>query len=128
GTHSNIWARRGLRARRDMYEPDMRLSTWRRGPNDWLHDNSVDLTPDGNLLLSSRHRDWLIKIDYRNGEGSGKVIWRLGKDGDFRFDSSLMNSRKLAQEPPRSQDGRRRSLGRGRARELVLPGILDHAA
>ena len=55
--------------------------------NDWTHGNSVQQTPDGNLLYSSRHQDWLIKIDYENGEGSGDTIWRLGKDGDFQFDS-----------------------------------------
>ena len=27
--------------------------------------------------------DWLVKIDYADGNGSGDVIWRLGKDGDF---------------------------------------------
>jgi arylsulfate sulfotransferase len=53
--------------------------------NDWTHSNSVQLTPDGNLLLSSRHQDWLIKIDYRNGGGTGEILWRLGKDGDFQF-------------------------------------------
>ncbi len=53
--------------------------------NDWLHGNSVQQTPDGDLLYSARHQDWLIKIDYKRGEGTGKVIWRLGKDGDFRF-------------------------------------------
>ena len=52
--------------------------------NDWLHGNSVQQTPDGDLLYSARHQDWLIKIDYRFGEGSGNVIWRLGKDGDFQ--------------------------------------------
>lgn len=51
--------------------------------NDWLHGNSVQLTPDGHLLYSARHQDWLVKIDYANGAGSGRVIWRLGKDGDF---------------------------------------------
>jgi hypothetical protein len=55
---------------------------------DWLHANSVTPTPDGNLLLSCRHQDWLVKIDYRNGAGSGRVIWRLGKDADFRLDST----------------------------------------
>lgn len=53
--------------------------------NDWLHSNSVQLTPDGNLLVSVRHQDWVIKIDYRNGSGTGGVLWRLGKDGDFTF-------------------------------------------
>jgi len=58
---------------------------FRKAPiaNDWLHGNAVQLTPDGHLLYSARHQDWLIKIDYANGSGSGQVIWRLGKDGDF---------------------------------------------
>jgi arylsulfate sulfotransferase len=55
--------------------------------NDWTHGNSVDLTPDGNLLYSIRHQDWLVKIDFRGGAGTGDILWRLGKDGDFAFDS-----------------------------------------
>jgi len=54
---------------------------------DWTHGNAIQYTPDGNLLYSSRHQDWLIKIAYEDGDGDGHVIWRLGKDGDFRFDS-----------------------------------------
>jgi arylsulfate sulfotransferase len=53
--------------------------------NDWTHGNSLQLTPDGNILYSTRHQDWLIKIDYENGQGSGDILWRLGKDGDFQF-------------------------------------------
>ncbi|HUQ95778.1 MAG TPA: aryl-sulfate sulfotransferase [Bryobacteraceae bacterium] len=53
--------------------------------NDWLHGNSLDLTPDGGILYSARHQDWVIKINYANGQGSGGVLWRLGKDGDFQF-------------------------------------------
>lgn len=56
--------------------------------NDWLHANSVQLTPDGNLLVSLRHQDWLIKIDYNHGHGTGAVLWRLGRGGDFTFLSS----------------------------------------
>jgi arylsulfate sulfotransferase len=56
--------------------------------NDWLHGNSVQLTPDGNLLYSARHQDWLLKIDYRNGQGNGRVLWKLGKDGDFTMNSN----------------------------------------
>ncbi|HYM12607.1 MAG TPA: aryl-sulfate sulfotransferase [Bryobacterales bacterium] len=56
--------------------------------NDWLHGNALQLTADGNILYSVRHQDWLIKIDYNNGQGSGNIIWRLGKDGDFQFNSS----------------------------------------
>jgi arylsulfate sulfotransferase len=51
--------------------------------NDWLHGNSLQLTPDGNILYSARHQDWVLKIDYQNGAGSGGILWRLGKAGDF---------------------------------------------
>jgi arylsulfate sulfotransferase len=53
--------------------------------NDWVHGNSITYTPDGNLLYSARHQDWVIKIHYANGTGSGDILWRLGKDGDFRY-------------------------------------------
>ena len=56
--------------------------------NDWLHGNSVQQTPDGNLLYSARSQDWVIKIDYQQGAGSGNVVWRLGKDGDFQINST----------------------------------------
>jgi hypothetical protein len=56
---------------------------------DWLHVNAVALSPtDGNLILSVRHQDWVIKIDYRNGAGDGHVIWRLGQGGDFALNSA----------------------------------------
>ncbi len=56
--------------------------------NDWTHGNAVQLTPDGALLYSARHQDWLIKIDYANGEGDGHIIWKLGRGGDFTMLSS----------------------------------------
>jgi arylsulfate sulfotransferase len=56
--------------------------------NDWLHGNSLQLTPDGQILYSSRHQDWVFKISYDNGQGDGHVIWRLGKDGDFQYVSN----------------------------------------
>jgi arylsulfate sulfotransferase len=53
---------------------------------DWTHSNALIYTPDdGNLLLSMRHQSWVIKIDYRNGAGSGKILWRLGQGGDFKL-------------------------------------------
>src|SRR4029077_4900942 len=59
---------------------------------DWLHDNAVSLSPgDGNLILSIRHQDWVIKIDYRNGAGDGHVVWRLGQGGDFAVNSADSN-------------------------------------
>lgn len=53
---------------------------------DWTHSNAVVYTKDdGNLLVSIRSQGWVIKIDYENGHGSGKVLWRLGNGGDFRL-------------------------------------------
>ena len=52
--------------------------------NDWLHANSLGYDPsDGSLLISMRHQDWVSKIDYGDGAGTGDVIWNLGQDGDF---------------------------------------------
>lgn len=52
--------------------------------NDWLHSNAIGYVPeDHNLIVSMRHQDWVIKIDYRDGLGTGAVLWRLGAGGDF---------------------------------------------
>lgn len=52
--------------------------------NDWLHTNTLEYAPeDHSLLLSLRNQDWVVKIDYQDGQGSGDVIWRLGNEGDF---------------------------------------------
>lgn len=59
---------------------------------DWLHVNAVALSPaDGNLILSVRHQDWVVKIDYRHGAGDGHVVWRLGQGGDFTTASADPN-------------------------------------
>jgi hypothetical protein len=66
-----------------------RLPTLGEGSVDWMHANSVALSPaDGNLIVSMRSQDWVIKIDYANGTGDGHVIWRLGKGGNFKIKSS----------------------------------------
>jgi arylsulfate sulfotransferase len=59
--------------------------------NDWLHGNSVELTPGGEILYSARHQDWVIKIRYGNGSGNGDIIWRLGIGGDFQMNSTDAN-------------------------------------
>jgi hypothetical protein len=59
---------------------------------DWLHINAVSWSPaDGNLVVSVRHQDWVLKIDYENGAGDGHVIWRLGQGGDFTANSTDPN-------------------------------------
>ncbi len=52
--------------------------------NGWLHSNSIFYDkPSGDVLVSIPEQDWVIKVDYKDGKGTGKVLWRLGKDGDF---------------------------------------------
>lgn len=66
---------------------------------DWTHTNAVLYSPDdGNLIISIRHQNWLVKIDYNNGSGTGDVLWRLGYQGDF----VLMNADGTAD--PNSED------------------------
>ena len=50
---------------------------------DWTHCNCVLQAPDGNLLLSSRSQNWVLKLDYQGGAGDGRILWRLGYQGDF---------------------------------------------
>lgn len=50
---------------------------------DYAHLNSMQVMSDGNLLLSFRHLNQVMKID----RDTGDVIWRLGgKRSDFTFD------------------------------------------
>lgn len=50
--------------------------------NDWTHANSLLQTSDGNLLISIRDQDYVVKLNYQNGKGDGHVIWTLGNQGD----------------------------------------------
>ena len=66
-----------------------RLPTLGEGASDWMHANSVAWSPaDGDLLVSMRSQDWVVKINYANGTGDGHVVWRLGQGGDFTINSS----------------------------------------
>ena len=64
--------------------------------HDWLHANTLYYWPNsggsskttGDLLWSSRHQDWVMKIDYQDGAGSGDIIWRMGPSGDFQFENA----------------------------------------
>ena len=49
---------------------------------DPFHGNSLDVLPDGNLLISLRHLSQVLKVDRQ----TGAVIWRMGgKHSDFTF-------------------------------------------
>ena len=49
---------------------------------DWTHANSVNVTHDGNYIISYRNFDQIWKIDSSTGE----IIWKLGKNGDFELE------------------------------------------
>lgn len=53
---------------------------------DWTHSNGMLYSSDDhNLLLSMRHQNWIIKINFLDGTGSGAVMWHLGEGGDFKL-------------------------------------------
>ena len=57
---------------------------------DWTHGNALLYSSsDGQLLISMRHQNWILKLDYRDGQGSGDVLWRLGPGGDFTLKSGI---------------------------------------
>ena len=53
--------------------------------HDWLHANSLYYWPapqngstSGDIIWSSRHQDWIFRIDYKDGAGTGNILWRMG--------------------------------------------------
>jgi len=55
---------------------------------DWNHMNAIDVTSDGNYLLSARHLNQVVKID----SATGAVLWKLGGMGsDFQFVGDSFN-------------------------------------
>jgi arylsulfate sulfotransferase len=60
---------------------------------DWLHANSLYFWPQtGDIIWSSRHQDWAMKVDYHYGTGTGNILWRMGPDGDFTFNNIYQDS------------------------------------
>lgn len=49
---------------------------------DFFHINSINVAPDGNLLISARHTWTVYKVD----RSTGAIIWRMnGKQSDFNM-------------------------------------------
>lgn len=51
---------------------------------DRFHVNSLNFDTDGNYLVSVAIEDQIWKINAK----TGKLMWKLGKDGDFKMDTS----------------------------------------
>jgi hypothetical protein len=62
------------------------LSLWNGSGNfDYSHGNSLQLDADrDHLYYNARHLSMVLKIDRK----TGKVLWRLGRGGDFKRDRS----------------------------------------
>ena len=57
------------------------------GLHDWTHTNAVVYSKDdGNLIVSIRNQNWIVKVKYADGTGDGTVLWRLGEGGDFSLE------------------------------------------
>jgi arylsulfate sulfotransferase len=51
---------------------------------DWTHTNAIVYSKDdGDIIVSMRHQNWIIKVNYADGAGDGTILWRLGEGGDF---------------------------------------------
>ena len=83
------------------------LDTSRRpvGGRDFTHTNAVLYSPtDGNIVVSIRHQNWVIKVKYQDGLGDGSILWKLGNQGTF----TLMKDGKVDTNPydwPYAQHG-----------------------
>lgn len=63
---------------------DVNRHPWAGTFPDWTHSNSLDYsTDDGDFIISIRHQNWVVKVNYRDGFGAGDVVWKLGEGGDF---------------------------------------------
>jgi arylsulfate sulfotransferase len=57
---------------------------------DWTHSNALIYSADdNNFLVSIRHQNWIVKVDYRGGGGTGAVLWKLGEGGDFTLQGGV---------------------------------------
>jgi hypothetical protein len=51
---------------------------------DWTHTNAIVYSADDhNILISIRHQNWVLKLNYNDAAGDGAILWHLGYQGDF---------------------------------------------
>ncbi|MCI0457448.1 MAG: aryl-sulfate sulfotransferase [Gemmataceae bacterium] len=67
----------------------------------WNHTNAILYSQaDRNLILSMNNQVWILKLDYQDGLGSGKVLWRLGWQGDFTLLNGTVRDFAFSQHGP----------------------------
>ena len=66
---------------------DVNRHPWASQFPDWTHSNSLTYsTQDGNFIVSMRHQNWVAKVDFNNGTGTGAVLWTLGYQGNYTLE------------------------------------------
>ena len=56
---------------------------------DWLHANSLYYWQQtGDFIWSAKDQDWVMKVDYGKGSGTGNILWRMGLGGDFDINNT----------------------------------------
>lgn len=53
---------------------------------DWMHANSLNFDKDGNYIISFYNNGQIWKLDAK----TGKVIWKFGKNGDFKLPAAAV--------------------------------------
>jgi len=70
---------------------------------EWTHTNAIIYSKgDGNILVSIRNQNWIVKVNYANGAGNGSISWHLGEGGDFIEGGTDPTDWEYAQHGPRS--------------------------
>jgi len=58
----------------------------------WTHSNSLDyIASSGDFVISIPEQEWVLKVDWKDGKGSGKFLWKLGNGGDLKLDAQDPN-------------------------------------
>ena len=71
------------------------------GYPDWTHCNGLAYSPvDHDIIVSCRNQSLVYKIDFRDGTGTGNVLWRLGNGGDFTLLNGAVADWNYAQHNP----------------------------
>jgi hypothetical protein len=66
----------------ESYAPAPKADAKKPAPWDYFHVNSIDIEPNGNLLVSARNTHAVYEID----RTTRKIVWRLGgKRSDFKM-------------------------------------------
>ena len=75
--------------------------------HDWLHANSLYYWPapqngnttGGDIIWSTRHQDRLYRVDYKDGAGTGNILWSMGPPDDGLLQPSSFTFNNIFNDP-----------------------------